>query len=96
MLEEVPVTWKFKIEDAPFANQAILVLFDDLLIPLFMSAPMELQTFFKQSKEARRKQCKKSKGLASASARQYERILAVVHVMSMLDVWRRNTGHFLV
>ena len=37
----------------------------------------------------------KKGGLDDESATQYERLLAVVHLLSSLDVWRRNTSHQL-
>ena len=96
LLEAKPTLWTFQLEDAPAANGAIRVLFDHLLIPLFMGAPPELKTFFTLSKEKRKAECKKNGGMDRVSATQYQRILAVAHVLSMLDVWRRNTGHFLI
>ena len=77
---EAPVLWTFKLQDAFAANQAILLLFDHLLIPLFMSAPMELQTFFKTSKAQRKQGCAQGNGLTPGTARHYEHILALTHV----------------
>ena len=68
---------------------------DLMLIPLFENAPTSLRQFFFQSKKTRKKRAKDSGGMSDKCATHYERLLAVVHVLNMLDVWRRNTDHFL-
>ena len=95
-LQQLPETWTFELEDAAAANDAMRVLVDCLLLPLFARCSAELEDFLKGGKEAGQKRLRERNGMRSSDAVHYQRMLAVVHVLSMLDVWRRNTSEFLV
>ena len=96
MLDAKPMQLEFHAADAPTANAAMRRLVDELLLPLFRSAPDMLVQFFTGSKKAGKKRARDAGGLSASSAQHYERMLAVVHVINILDVWRRETNEFLV
>ena len=91
-----PEMLTFLKEDAPIANKAMLRLVDELLLPLFVSAPPRLVEFLKGGKKAGKKRARDEGGLSGAVATHYERMLAVVHLINVLDVWRRESTEFLI
>ena len=91
-----PEKLEFHATDAPIANAAMRRLVNELLLPLFQSAPDQLVQFFKGGKSKGKKRARDAGGLSCSSATHYERMLAVVHVINILDVWRRETNEFLI
>ena len=85
----------FHTEDASVANTAMLKLVDDLLIPLLATTPATLRDFWSGSKKEGKKRAKEDGGLDNKNATHYERLIAVVHLINLLDVWRRNSNEFL-
>jgi hypothetical protein len=85
----------FHPEDASLANTAMLKLVDELLMPLLATTPATLRDFWSGSKKDGKKRAKKAGGLDNKNATHYERLLAVVHLINLLDVWRRNSSEFL-
>lgn len=94
-LQEKPVRLDFHAEDAVHANAAMLSLVDELLLPMFCSAPETLVIYWSGSKRKGKKRMRDAGGLDNESATHYERMLAVINMINLLDVWRRNSAEFL-
>lgn len=95
LLDE-PCELRFEKAHASTANEAMLLLVDALLLPLFASTPEQVEVYFKGGKKEGKKRARDEGGLSDKAATHFERMLACVHLINLLDVWRRGTDVFCI
>jgi hypothetical protein len=71
------------------------LLVERVLVPLLDTAPSSINALLTGSKKAAKKRAHNGGGLNEEDADHYQHMLAVVHLLNTLDVWRRNTQVFL-
>ena len=86
---------EFAAAHAADANEAMRTLVDTVFLPLLVGSPVPLSNYLKYGKKTGRKKLSAQGGFDDASANGYERLMATVHILNLLDIWRRNTQHFL-